>query len=89
MVRRSPAVMFSRGGREDRDFTTVPYTGRMYDRAVCSGGLTRDADTGRSFRQAVEGEPLWLEYFQRACAWSLSTSARASSVMLSNSGHGR
>jgi len=36
MVRRSPAVMFSRGGREDRDFTTVPYTCRMYDRAVCS-----------------------------------------------------
>jgi len=36
MVRRSPSVMFSRGEREDRDFTTVPYTGRMYDRAVCS-----------------------------------------------------
>jgi hypothetical protein len=39
-------------------FYYSPYTGRIYDlRGVQPGGLTRDADTGRPFRQAVEGEP--------------------------------
>ena len=36
-----------------------------------------------------DAAPRRIECFQRACACSLSTSARASSVILSNSGHGR
>jgi hypothetical protein len=46
-------------------------------RVAFSAGHNRDAGLRR------------FECLQRACACSLSTSVRASSVMLSNSGHGR
>ena len=46
-------------------------------RVAFSAGHNRDAPLRR------------FECFQRVCACSLSTSARASSVMFNNSGHGR
>ena len=49
----------------------------MLTRVGFSAGHSRDAALRR------------IECFQRACACSLSTSARASSVMFSNSGHAR
>jgi hypothetical protein len=92
MVRRRPAVILMRDGREDQGFFYSPYTGRVYDlRGVPPGGLTRDVDTGVAFSagHSKDAAPRRIECFQRACARSLSTSARASSVMFSNSGHGR
>ena len=91
MVRRRMAVILTRGGREDRGFSlaliqVASTIYAVYPPADLLATLILVAfsvghSTGAVFRR--------IERFQRACACSLSTSARASSVMLSNSGHGR
>ena len=91
MGRRRRAVILTRDGREDQGFSTalIQIASMIYAvyRPVDSlATLIRVAFSASHSRDAALRR---IECFQRACAWSLSTSARASSVMLSNSGHGR
>jgi hypothetical protein len=91
MARRHPAVFLMRVGPADLAFSTalIQIASTIYAacrpadllatliRVAFSAGHNRDAALRR------------FECFQRACACSLSTKARASSVMFSNSGHDR
>jgi hypothetical protein len=91
MGRRRGAVTLLRDGREDQDFSTALIQVAFTIYAVCRpvdllATLIRVAFSAGHSRDAA---PWRMESFQRACACSLSTSARASSVMFSNSGHGR
>jgi hypothetical protein len=91
MVRRRPAAILLRDGLGRPPFSTALIQAGSMIFAVC-----RPVDLRATLIRVVffAGHSLdaalrLIQYFQRACAWSLSTSARASSVILSNSGHGR
>ena len=91
MDRRRLAAILLRDGQEDLDFSTariqVGFTICVACRPVDSlATLIRVAFSAGHNKDAALRR---FECFQRACACSLSTSARASSVMFNNSGHGR
>jgi hypothetical protein len=96
MVRRRPADILWRAGQEDRDFTIaltqVAFT--IFEAyhpvdllaTLIRVGFSADHREERQTRGAFSPP---LSRFQRILACNLSTIARASSVILINSGHGR